>query len=190
MLDEALVAIGRDPETVGMLWQTPIVVAETRAEAIARKESLLTAIPPEAVGAFLSYNMAYDLSTLPERFTLAELHAEIVAKNASPSGFVFELANTLGRDAEITRAEFLEHGKLFATSYDKTVAGSGADMADHLEECFEATGCRGGFMLGHTVSLLHDLHGIVDLLVPELQRRGRFRTEYTGRTLRENLAEG
>jgi hypothetical protein len=34
-----------------------------------------------------------------------------------------------------------------------------------------------------------DLIGIVDLLVPELQRRGRFRTEYSGRTLRENLAD-
>jgi hypothetical protein len=29
---------------------------------------------------------------------------------------------------------------------------------------------------------------VVDLLIPELQRRGRFRTAYTGRTLRENLA--
>ena len=27
----------------------------------------------------------------------------------------------------------------------------------------------------------------VDLVVPELQRRGLFRTEYEGRTLRENL---
>ena len=33
------------------------------------------------------------------------------------------------------------------------------------------------------------LHNIVDLLVPRnWQRRGRFRTAYTGRTLRENLA--
>ena len=51
------------------------------------------------------------------------------------------------------------------------------------------TGERGGFMLGHTVALRHDLNGIVDFLVPELQRRGRFRTEYRGRTLREVLAE-
>jgi hypothetical protein len=29
---------------------------------------------------------------------------------------------------------------------------------------------------------------IIDLLVPELQRRGRYRTSYEGRTLRENLA--
>jgi hypothetical protein len=34
-----------------------------------------------------------------------------------------------------------------------------------------------------------DLIDIVDLLVPELQRRGRYRREYRGRTLRENMAE-
>jgi hypothetical protein len=58
-----------------------------------------------------------------------------------------------------------------------------------LEEIFEATGSRGGFMLGHSQCGPRDqLQSIVDLLVPELQRRGRFRTAYTGRTLRENLA--
>jgi hypothetical protein len=31
------------------------------------------------------------------------------------------------------------------------------------------------------------LLNVVDLLVPELQRRGRFRTAYDGKTLRENL---
>jgi hypothetical protein len=50
-------------------------------------------------------------------------------------------------------------------------------------------GRRGGFMLGHSQCGPRDqLQSIVDLLVPELQRRGRFRTAYTGRTLRENLA--
>ncbi len=44
-------------------------------------------------------------------------------------------------------------------------------------------------MLGHAASMPLDLIGIADLLVPELQRRGRFRTAYTGRTLRENLAD-
>ena len=34
-----------------------------------------------------------------------------------------------------------------------------------------------------------DLLNVVDYLVPELQRRGRFRTRYEGRTLRDNLAE-
>jgi alkanesulfonate monooxygenase SsuD/methylene tetrahydromethanopterin reductase-like flavin-dependent oxidoreductase (luciferase family) len=62
-------------------------------------------------------------------------------------------------------------------------------MADLLEEKFEATGSRGGFMLGHIVTLPADLEAAVDLLVPELQRRGRFRTEYRYRTLRENLLD-
>jgi hypothetical protein len=58
-----------------------------------------------------------------------------------------------------------------------------------LEETFEATGSRGGFMLpiaqgGQRAALLN----IVDLLVPELKRRGRYRTSYEGTTLRENLA--
>lgn len=59
-----------------------------------------------------------------------------------------------------------------------------------MEEVLEATGSRGGFMLGHTVSMPLDLTGIADLLVPESQRRGRFRTEYRFRTLRDNLADG
>ncbi len=188
-LDQALTDLGRDPSGVGILWQTPIVVAETQAEADRRRDQLLTAIPPEAVGAYLSYNIGYDLSTLPARFTIAELHDAIVARNASPQGFVHELGAKLGRDAEITREEFFEHGAQAATSYDKTIAGTPASLADHLEHAFEATGSRGGFMLGHTPALFQDLDAIVALLVPELQRRGRFRREYRTRTLREHLAE-
>ena len=44
-------------------------------------------------------------------------------------------------------------------------------------------------MLGRTVAMPADLIRLVDLLIPELQRRGRFRTEYKGRTLRENLLD-
>jgi len=188
-LDEALVALGRDPEAVGILWQTPIVVAETEREAQARRDLMLTAIPEEAVGAYLSYNSGYDFSTLPQRFILRDLHAEIVAGQASPAGFLLELMHRLGADAELTRAEFFEHGLREAVSYDNTLAGSPAQLADRLEEVFEATGSRGGFMLGHTVSMPLDLIGIADLLVPELQRRGRFRTEYRYRTLKENMRD-
>jgi FMN-dependent oxidoreductase (nitrilotriacetate monooxygenase family) len=188
-LDRELLALGRDPQQVGIIWQQPIVVAETEREAQAQRERLLTAIPPEGAGVYLSHNAGYDFSTLPERFTLGALHAEIVAGNASPVGFVRELAHTLGSETEITRREFFEHGLRFATGYERTLAGTAALVADRLEEVFEATGSRGGFMLGHVVSMPLDLANIVDLLVPELQRRGRFRREYRGRTLRENLLE-
>jgi len=189
LLDEALVAIGRDPETVGILWQTPICVAETEREALARRDALLRAYPPEAVGAYLSYNAGFDFSTLPARFTLRELHAEIVAGQASPAGFLLELSHRLGADAELTREEFLEHGLKEAVNFDTTLAGTPAQLADRLEESFEATGSRGGFMLGHTVSMPHDLIGITDLLVPELQRRGRFRREYRYANLKENMRD-
>ncbi len=53
-LDQALRDLGRDPATVGILWQTPIVVGETEAAAKAQRERLLTAIPFEAVGVYLS----------------------------------------------------------------------------------------------------------------------------------------
>jgi hypothetical protein len=57
-----------------------------------------------------------------------------------------------------------------------------------LEEEFEATGSRGGFMIAHPIATPRDLLNITDFLVPELQRRGRYPTAYRGRTLMENLA--
>jgi len=106
---------------------------------------------------------------------------------AAFAAFVHELIVELGAETEITRKEFFEHGMRFATGYEHTVAGTAAQVADHMEDVFEATGSRGGFMLGHVVSMPRDLDAIVEMLVPELQRRGRFRTEYKGTTLRENL---
>ncbi len=186
-LDAAVAALGRDLQTMGIMWQQPVVVAETEREAVARRELLLSTIPEEGVGVYLSHNAGYDFSTLPQRFTLGALHREIIASQASPGGFVRELVTKLGADSEITRAEFFEYGRQFATSYARTVAGTASQVADHLEEVFEATGSRGGFMLGHVVSMPGDLAAIVELLVPELQRRGRFRREYKGSVLRENL---
>ena len=109
-LDKALVANGRDPEKVGVLWGVGLIVGETEQEAKDRREQLLTMIPPEAVGPYLSHNAGYDFSTLPERFSPAELNAKITAKNASPVGFVFKLANMVGEKGEISRKEFFEFG--------------------------------------------------------------------------------
>ncbi len=188
-LDQELLAAGRDPERVGVLWQTPIVVRETERAAKAHRELLLTSLPGDAAGVYLSYHAGYDFSTLPARFTLRELRAAIAATQASPMGLVGKLALDLGEDTEITRKEFFEQGLLAAIQYESTAAGTPAQIADMLEERFEATGSRGGFMIGQSIAVLSDLAAVVELLVPELQRRGRFRTEYKGRTLREHLAE-
>lgn len=189
-LDAALIAEGRDPAGVGIVWSTRAVVAETEREATALKERMITGIPQEAVGVWLSHNTGFDMSTLPIRFTLGDLQTQIVAANASPAGFVHTLGQTLGMATEVTRDEFFEHGLRTATGYALTFAGTAVQVADRLEEVFEATGSRGGFMLSHSQAAPRQLlHNVVDMLVPELQRRGRFRTAYTGRTLRENLAE-
>ncbi|MGP0093879.1 MAG: NtaA/DmoA family FMN-dependent monooxygenase [Xanthobacteraceae bacterium] len=188
-LDQALVAEKRDPEQVGILWSSRAIVGETESEAQALRESLIAGVAPEAVGVWLSHNTGYDMSQLPERFSLAELQQRIVAANASPVGFVHLLAKKYGETAEITRDEFFHYGLRAATGYDITMAGTAAQVADRFEEVFEATGSRGGFMLSISqASPRAVIMNVIDLLVAELRRRGRYRTSYEGRTLRENLA--
>lgn len=187
-LDSQLVAQGRDPSKVGILWDVILVVGETEAEAQKRKEAMLTAIPFEAAGVFISGGAGYDFSKIPARFKLKDLNAEIAATQASPVGLVHRMMLDLGEDAELTREEFYEHAMPSATGYDHTFAGDAKQVADYLEEEFEATGERGGFMIAHPPGTPRDLLNVVDFLVPELQRRGRFRKEYEGKTLMENLA--
>ena len=187
LLDQELTAVGRDPSKVGVLWGCGLIVAETEHEAKARREQLLTMIPKEAIGPYLAHNSGYDFSKLPSRFKLTELNKQIAAANASPVGFVYKLANALGGDPEISREEFFEYGLRTATNYDRTFADTADKLADMLEEEFEAGGSRGGFMVVHPQAVPRDLLNVVDLLVPELQRRGRFRKAYDGKTLRENL---
>jgi FMN-dependent oxidoreductase (nitrilotriacetate monooxygenase family) len=187
-LDAALIAKGRDPATVGFLFLTTLIVGETEQEAKAQRERLLDMIPREAVGAYLSYNIGYDFSKLPDQFSPTQVSREIEASQASPVSFVTKLAKRLGEDAEMTREEFFYHGIREATGYERAIVGTASQLADFLEEEFEATGCRGGFMISHPYTTPRDMMNIVDFLIPELQRRGRFRTQYEGRTLRENLA--
>jgi FMN-dependent oxidoreductase (nitrilotriacetate monooxygenase family) len=187
-LDRALIEKGRDPTTVGILFNTTLIVGTTEQEAKAKKEALLDMLPPEAVGTYLSHNIGYDFSRLPDRFSPAQVSCEIAATQASPVSFVARLAAQLGEDAEITREEFFQHGLRAATGYARAVAGTPAQLADFMEEEFEATGCRGGFMISHPYTTPRDMMDIVDFLIPELQRRGRFRTHYKGRTLRELLS--
>ena len=187
-LDKALIAEGKDPEKVGILWSSRAMVGETEEEAQALRESMIADVPREAVGVWLSHNTGYDMSKLPQRFSLAELQQRIVAANASPVGFVHLLAKKYGEHAEITRDEFFEHGLHAATGYNITFAGTAKQLADQMEEMFDATGSRGGFMLSLSQGGPNAvIQNIVNLLVPELQRRGRYRTSYEGKTLRENL---
>ncbi len=65
------------------------------------------------------------------------------------------------------------------------VRGSPQTIADYMEEWFRNDGCDGFNIM--PPFLPGGLDDFVELVIPELQRRGLFRTEYEGKTLRENL---
>ena len=81
-----------------------------------------------------------------------------------------------------------EAARRFATSeLAPQVVGTPASVADQLTDLFETKACD-GFILTPTV-FPGTWEQFVRSVVPELQRRGVFRTEYRGRTLRENLRD-
>ncbi|MFN8439466.1 MAG: NtaA/DmoA family FMN-dependent monooxygenase [Caldilineaceae bacterium] len=65
------------------------------------------------------------------------------------------------------------------------VVGSPVQIADHFQQ-WQETEASDGFLLTPTL-FPSDVADFVDLVIPELQNRNLFRTEYTGSTLRENL---
>lgn len=66
-----------------------------------------------------------------------------------------------------------------------TIVGSAVEIADMLQEWFENEGADGFNILPPWLPT--GLNDFVDLVIPELQRRGLFRTAYEGTTLRQNL---
>ena len=55
------------------------------------------------------------------------------------------------------------------------------------KRCILRSGANGGFILGRGYSAMDNIREFVELVVPELQRRGLSKRKYTGPTLRENL---
>jgi len=187
-LDAALLRAGRDAAGVGILWATQVIIGRSEREATERRDEVAAFWDPEAVGAFLSHNVGFDFATLPERFTLAELVAEVTAAQGAQGGFVGALVAELGEETTVTRTELFEHGWQHATGLDHTLCGTAASVADLLEENFAAIGGRGGYMFSSPLAAPSGFGDIAELLVPELRRRGALAPQYPGRTLRENLA--
>ena len=66
-----------------------------------------------------------------------------------------------------------------------TLSGTPDQITDQLQARFEAAAADGFILAAETA--LDDLEAFVDLVVPELQARGLFRTEYEGQFLRDRL---
>jgi FMN-dependent oxidoreductase (nitrilotriacetate monooxygenase family) len=186
LLDEALVERGRDPKGVGILWATQAIIGRTEEEARNALAAMLAGWTEEMVGAFLSHNAGYDFSGLPGSFRLGDLRDEIVAAQATPAGVVGQLVTAYGEDHRMTRAEFFEHGWRSATGVDHMLVGTAGQVADHLEENFAETGSRGGYMLTSPLAFPGGFDAIIELLAPELRRRGALAEPEPGRrTLKE-----
>ena len=105
---------------------------------------------------------------------------EIPESNASKSGR--ERFVSLAKRDNLTVRQLAQIAGSFG---GLTFVGTPATIADEMEQWLLDDGCDGfNIMFPYVPEGLEDF---VDKVVPELQRRGLFRREYEGKTLRENL---
>ena len=153
------------------------VVGRTRDEAQEKFERLQALIHPELGVAALSDIVALDLRPFPLDGPLPEV--PLSNSQQGRQQMVVEMA----RRENLTIRQLY---KRVATARGHRVAvGTATDIADALEEWYRG-GAADGFNIMPQV-LPAGLNEFVELVIPELQRRGLFRTRYEGRTLRENV---
>jgi alkanesulfonate monooxygenase SsuD/methylene tetrahydromethanopterin reductase-like flavin-dependent oxidoreductase (luciferase family) len=185
-LDTYAQEAGRSPRDIGILWGVQVIVGETEDEARAKRARMSKSWPIEAYAAYLSYNNGFDFSKLPATFTLGEARALIEAEEASQMGYVQRLILKEGEDREMTLEELVIGFR--DSQIGGAIVGDPVQIADRLEEIHENGGRNGGFMIsGWSGPTPRSQVEVVELLIPELQRRGVFRTEYEGTTLRDRL---
>jgi FMN-dependent oxidoreductase (nitrilotriacetate monooxygenase family) len=169
---------GRDPEHIKVLPGLSCIVAETETEARAKFDYLQSLVHPMVARELVAMTLGTDLSAYDMDAPFPE---DLPPTNGAQSSF--EAITRLARTENLTIRQL---GMRMAAGRQRLhVNGSPAQIADLMEEWF-ATGAADGFNYLPPY-LPGSLNDFVDLVIPELQRRGLFRTEYEGRTLRENL---
>ncbi len=166
---------GRQPEELLIMPAFCPVVGETRAQAQAKYDQLQALIDPLA-GLGSLYSSFGDLSgypldgPVPEDALGSQEHRSVSA----------QLVEWVRREKPTIRDLYLRSGLTGSARI-----GTPADIADAMQEWFEAAACDGFNITPAT--LPGGGEDFVEMVVPELQRRGLFRTGYEGNTLRENL---
>ncbi|CAJ1499484.1 LLM class flavin-dependent oxidoreductase [[Mycobacterium] kokjensenii] len=171
---------GRDPATVKICPMAYAVVGETEAQAKDREQILLNdLVHPMASLTLLSELMNYDFA----RHDLDDpITDELIASVSGIRGLVQNLRAHIGGDT-VTLRDLAGHRATLLQG--PRFVGTGAQVADQMEEWFNGGACD-GFVLAATHSP-GSYEDVVRMVVPELQRRGLFRTRYEGSTLREHL---
>jgi long-chain alkane monooxygenase len=173
---ELAAAAGRDPKRILMFAMMTVIVAPTDDEAQAKLADYRNYVDPEGALTLMSGWTGVDFS----RFDPDQI-VEHVDREAGRTA----LENITRADPERrwTVREVAEHVSIGGIS--PVIVGSPATVADQLEGWIEDTDLD-GFNLAFVVRPDTFLD-VVDLLVPELQRRGRYKTAYRTGTLREKL---
>lgn len=173
---EVIAAQGRNPRHVKLLTEVAVVVAETEKEARAKQQRLRSYASPE--GAFALYGgwTGVDLAQLKDNDVLENFPSEGIQN-------VARWFAKLDPTRVWTLAEVGEAMKLVGTAV--LIVGDPCQVADELERWADEGGVDGFNLVPIDQPGSHT--DFADLVVPELQRRGRVRATYEGRTLREHF---
>jgi FMN-dependent oxidoreductase (nitrilotriacetate monooxygenase family) len=169
-------ACGRDPADLVIYTMMTVITGATHAAAEAKYRDYLGYVSEEGALALMSGWTGLDFASLPPdepvRFT---------ERNAMTSAL--EAFTTADPDRTWTVREIARHAAIGGRG--PVVVGSGSEVADTFQDWVEQTGVD-GFNLAYAVTP-ETFSDIVDLVVPELQARGVYPTQYAPGTMREKL---
>jgi FMN-dependent oxidoreductase (nitrilotriacetate monooxygenase family) len=168
---------GRRPDQIKILPGISPILGATESEARQREADLNDLINPEYGRQQLSKMLDHDLSGHDLDGPLPEISGHTEGNKSR-----FDLVTTLARRENLTIRQLI--ARLAGGRGHRVVAGTPVQIADEIEYWF-TEGAADGFNI-MPATLPAGLTDFVNLVVPELQRRGLFRTEYAGTTLREH----
>ncbi|MGD9803765.1 MAG: LLM class flavin-dependent oxidoreductase [Hyphomicrobiaceae bacterium] len=173
---EQAASAGRDPAEIKILALATPIIGRTTAEARDKHAEYLKYVSHEGALALMSGWVGVDLSKLG----LDDV-VRYVKTDANQSAL--ESFTTADPNREWTVRELAE--KVAIGGRSPVLVGSGADVAEEMMSWVDETGID-GFNLAYVV-MPESFTDLVDLVIPELQSRGRFKTAYRHGTLREKL---
>jgi FMN-dependent oxidoreductase (nitrilotriacetate monooxygenase family) len=179
-LKRRTLAEGRDPGSIKILPGIVPAIGATEREARELEEELDRLIKPEYALRQLAQTLRVDPADLHlDRQLPADLPDEEEIEGAKSR---YTLIVDLARREKLTVRQLI--GRLGGGRGHRTFAGTPEQVADAIQHWYE-NGAADGFNIMAPV-LPSGLELFVDHVVPILQARGLFRTEYTGRTLRDH----
>ena len=167
---------GRDPADILIFSLMTVILGRTDADARAKHQAHRRHISHEGALTLMSGWTGVDLSTYDVDMPIR--HVENDAGRTAMDNITRS-----DPDRVWTVRDVAEHVGIGGIG--PVVVGSPERVADELDRWIEATDVD-GFNLAYVVRP-ETFADVVDLLVPELQRRGRYKTEYAPGTLREKL---